>query len=205
VVDAGDWDSPHARVRVDSAGLGWWASPLDFAAGYAALRRGDPGEADRMIAVLTARGGGEPENRPGYMASDRGYSRVMEQTLRALRLHAAGDADSAVALLRAAAELEASLPLAFGPAVTIKPPREALGELLLALGRPGEAAAELEQALARTPGRASVLLALARAHRAQGHRDEAVRRYAELAAVWHLAPADAPNVAEVRAGAEGRW
>jgi tetratricopeptide (TPR) repeat protein len=204
VVDAADWDSPYARLRVDSAGLGWWASPLDFAAGYAALRRGDLRMADSVLAVLAARNGGAPENRPGYTASDRGYSRVMEQTLRAYRLHAAGDADSAVALLRAASALEASLPMAFGPPVTIKPPREALGELLLAVGRPAEAVPELEQALARTPGRPAVLLALARAHRALGHRDEAARRYAEAAAVWQHAPADAPGVAEARAGAEGR-
>lgn len=203
IVETGDWTSPHARIRVDTAGLGWWASPLDFAAGYAAVRRGDLAMADSLIAVLSGRNG-EPENRPGYTASDRGYSRVMEQTLTAYRLHASGDADAAVALLRSAAELEASLPMAFGPPVTIKPPREALGELLLALNRPAEAIPELEQALARTPGRPAVLLALARAHRALGHRDDARRRYAEVAAIWHHAPADAPDVAEVRAGAEGR-
>lgn len=203
IVDAQDWSSPHARIQVDTAGLGWWASPLDFAAGYAAVQRGDLAAADSLIAVLSARNG-EPENRPGYTASDRGYSRVMEQTLTAYRLRAAGDADAAVSLLRSAAELEASLPMAFGPPVTVKPPREALGELLLALDRPAEAIPELERALARTPGRPAVLLALARAHRALGHRDEARRRYAEVAAIWHHAPADAPDVAEVRAGAEGR-
>lgn len=203
VVDAGEWSSPLARMRVDTARLGWSASPQEFAVGYAALRRGDLALADSMIAVLAAREG-EPRNQNGYTAADRGYTRVMEGTLRALRLHAAGDADSAVALLRAAAELEASLPMAFGPPVTVKPPREALGELLLALGRPAEAVPELEQALARTPGRPAVLLALARAHRAMGHRDEAARRYAEVAAIWRHAPADAPDLTEARAGAEGR-
>jgi tetratricopeptide (TPR) repeat protein len=204
VVDAGEWNSPFARMRVDSARLGWSASPQEFAVGYAALRRGDLALADSMIALLAAREG-PPQNRNGYTAVDRGYTRVMEGTLRALRLHAAGDGDGAVALLRAAAELEASLPMAFGPPVTVKPPREVLGELLLERGRPAEAAAQLELALARTPGRASVLLALARAHRAQGHREPAMRRYAELAGVWRHAAPDAPNVAEARAGAEGRW
>lgn len=204
VVDAADWNAPFARLRVDTAGLGWSASPQEFAVGYAALRRGDLALADSMVARLAARDG-EPALRNGYTAADRGYTRVMEQTLRALRLHAVGEADSAVALLRAAAALEASLPMAFGPPVTVKPPREVLGELLLEAGRPAEAVAELEQALARTPGRPSVLLALARAHRAQGHRDAAMRRYAELAAVWRSASADVPDVAEARAGAEGRW
>ncbi|HEX6039708.1 tetratricopeptide repeat protein [Longimicrobium sp.] len=204
VVDGAEWNSPFARMRVDTARLGGSASPQEFAVGYAALRRGDLALADSMIARLAAREW-QPENRNNYTFADRGYTRVMEGTLRALRLHAAGDADSAVALLRAAAELEASLPMAFGPPVTVKPPREVLGELLLELGRPAEAATELEQALARTPGRASVLLALARAHRAQGHRDAAMRRYAELATAWQHASADSPAVAEVRAGAEGRW
>jgi tetratricopeptide (TPR) repeat protein len=204
VVDGGDWNSPYARMRVDTARLGWLVSPQEFAVGYAAIRRGDLALADSMIAVLAARDG-QPRNQNNYTANDRGVTRVMEGTLRALRLHAAGDADSALALLRTAAELEASLPMAFGPPVTVKPPREALGELLLVLDRPAEAVPELETALARTPGRASVLLALARAHRALGHRDEAARRYAEVAATWRHAPADAPDVAEVRAGAEARW
>jgi predicted Zn-dependent protease len=128
----------------------------------------------------------------------------MERTLHAARLRAAGRTGEAIGVLRAAAEREDALPLAFGPPVTVKPAREVLGETLLAAGRPADAVRELEGALARTPGRPSVLLALARAHHAAGQHDAARRRYRELAAVWERADAGSPALAEARAGAAGQ-
>jgi hypothetical protein len=51
----------------------------------------------------------------------------------------------------------------FGPPPTVKPPHELLGELLLKMGRPGEARAEFGKALERTPNRALSVAGLARA------------------------------------------
>jgi tetratricopeptide (TPR) repeat protein len=198
VVDTGDWSSPQgATVLEGDAGFGTPAH--EFARGWVALMRGDTATADSMRARLAARiAAATPEEAVGA-----GYGRVMEGTLAAVRARQAGRVDEAVGRLRAAAALEDSLPLAFGPPVTVKPAREVLGETLLAAGRAAEAVPELEAALARTPGRPSVLLALARAHRAAGQPDAARRRYAELAAVWHSADPDHPALAEARAGAAG--
>ena len=88
--------------------------------------------------------------------------------------------------------------------MTVKPAREALGELLLELRRPAEAATELEAALRRTPGRPAVLLPLARAYTALGRPDDARPSYAELASAWHSADAGLPNLQEARTGAAGR-
>jgi Tfp pilus assembly protein PilF len=198
VVDTGDWTSPQgATVLEGDAGFGTPAHEL--ARGWVALMRGDTATADSMRAKLAAR---IAAATPGEVVG-AGYGRVMEGTLAAARARQAGRVDEAVGRLRAAAALEDSLPLAFGPPVTVKPAREVLGETLLAAGRAAEAVRELEAALARTPGRSSVLLALARAHRAAGQGDAARRRYAELAAVWHSADADHPALAEARAGAAG--
>jgi hypothetical protein len=89
----------------------------------------------------------------------------------------------------------------FGPPVTVKPPREAAGELLLEMKRPAEAKNEFVAALARTPGRVAPLLGMARSERALGNGPESRRRYAQVLAIWHMADKDLPDLEEVRRGA----
>ena len=86
----------------------------------------------------------------------------------------------------------------FGPPVTIKPPREVAGELLLEMGRLADAKKEFILALERTPRRTAPLLGLARAERALGNRAESRRLYHELAIIWHSADAGVPELVEVR-------
>jgi len=197
IVDTRQWDSPYAWLRADTAGLGSLAS--EFVAGYAALGRGDVGRADAALERLSAQRA--PVRPDGRTSRRPGRAEVWEQTLQGARRRAAGQSDSAVALLRAAAELDEQLPFMYGPPVSVKPPRELAGELLLELGRAREAQAEFEQALRRTPGRPAVLIGLARSQRAQGNASEATRLYGEIAAVWRQADPDVPGLAEVRAGA----
>lgn len=64
-----------------------------------------------------------------------------------------GGTDAGIATLRAAAEQEAALPIAFGPPAIPKPSFELLAEELAALGRLDEARTAYERALAATPGR----------------------------------------------------
>lgn len=196
--DGGAWPAADALAALEAGEMGGGASAYDFARGWSALRRGDAAAAGGFADRIAARAA-DPGTRTSTPA-DRGYWRVMETVLRAEIAKASGTPDSAVALLRAAAGQEDALPLAFGPPVTVKPAREALGELLLELRRPAEAAPELEAALRRTPGRPAVLLPLARAYAALGRRAEARARYAELAAAWHAADPGLPGLAEARAG-----
>ena len=125
-------------------------------------------------------------------------SEVMEKTLRAYSLQKNRDNEAALTLFRDAASQESQLPMPFGPPMTIKPPREAAGELLLAMGRPADARREFALALARTPRRTASLLGLARAEYTLGNRAESSRLYQELISIWHSADADLPELAEAR-------
>ncbi|HJU88128.1 MAG TPA: tetratricopeptide repeat protein [Gemmatimonadaceae bacterium] len=202
VVDAEQWSSPWATLRVDSTGLGYSASDNDFMLGLAALRRGDRALADSMLARMKTRLA-RATSAGGNAFSSPQIASVQERTLRAYVLQSDGRSDDAIALLREAAALEESQPYAFGPPVTIKPPREALGEILIATGRPAEAVKELENALSRTPKRTRVLLSLARAHQALGEAADASRVYTELAAIWKHADPELPHLREVTRGAAG--
>ena len=84
----------------------------------------------------------------------------------------------------------------FGPPVMVKPPHELLGELLLAVDRPGEAADAFTRSLQLAPLRSLSLLGLARAHKAAGHDVAAGASYRQLLAIWHQADADLAILAE---------
>jgi tetratricopeptide (TPR) repeat protein len=203
LADTHQGDAPELRLLDDSlAAPGPWSVYADVGRALAAIQRRDRGAAEQSVARI-ARYRAANRGREGA-ASMLGNAEVMEKTLRALLLRADGEADAAVALLRDAAAQEAALPMDFGPPATIQPPRELAGEMLLAMGRPAEARAELLLALARTPGRSAVLLALARAELALGNRDDAARRYQQLATNWYRADPDWPNLHEARAGSGGR-
>jgi tetratricopeptide (TPR) repeat protein len=132
------------------------------------------------------------------MATAVGMSDVMEKTLRAYVRLKAGDSATALAAFREAADEEAKLPMPFGPPMTIKPPREAAGELLLSMGRAAEAKKEFQMALARTPRRTQAMIGLARAEWALGDRAAARGLYKELVGIWHAADTEFPELVEAR-------
>jgi tetratricopeptide (TPR) repeat protein len=199
------WNERAARLRTDTAGTDPTITMFGTALG--SLGRGERVLADSMLAGIIATRAADSVRldttkavQPGEVAW-QGLARVREYTLRALMLRSAGRRDSALALLRAAAALDQSLPVEFGPPVTFKPPHEAAGELLLEMNRFAEAEAEFERALARTPRRTPALLGFARAAKAQGKMKEAASRYAELTEIWRRADEGIAEVAEARAGA----
>jgi tetratricopeptide (TPR) repeat protein len=116
---------------------------------------------------------------------------LLTPQLEALYLHTVGHPDSAVAVLREAVALEASLPMDFGPPAIVRPAHEALAELLLAIGRAGEAQVAFTKALARTPGRSRTLAGLALAARAADDTAAAERAMNQLRANFHAADAGA--------------
>jgi len=204
LADTKRWNGVAAKIRVDSSAFDATsnaealtdlaASEFGFALG--ALSRGETVAFTSALAAMTARRN-RVANNPD-MATARGMSEVMEKTLRGFALQRAGDTAGALALFRDAATQESQLPMPFGPPSTIKPPREAAGELLLDLGRPAEARTEFLLALARTPRRTAPMLGMARAEHALGNRAESARLYGELATIWHSADADLPELAEAR-------
>ena len=204
LADTRRWTGPARDVRVDDLTFHADALPeglLDLAASefgvaLSALNRGDSAAFDSTLARMAARRTFVATN-PRF-TNAREMSEVMEKTLRGFALEKRGDSSSALALFRDAAAQEAALPMPFGPPITIKPPREAAGELLLALGKPGLASREFKAALLRTPRRTAALLGLARAQYMAGGPAASRKRYAELRAIWHAADSDFVDLAEAR-------
>jgi predicted Zn-dependent protease len=97
-----------------------------------------------------------------------------------------------------AVALERELPPPLGPPRPIKPASELYGEILLELGRPREAAAEFEKALARWPNRSRSHLGLARAAAALGEKAGARRHAERLLVNWRRADPDLPELKEAR-------
>lgn len=125
------------------------------------------------------------------------YVRILVLELRAIEKVAAGDHDGGLTLAREAAALDDALPVPFGPPLTVKPPHELVGELLLSAGRSAEAQAEFQRALLGTPGRSRALYGLARAAHASGDSAAAAAAAAHFRANWHAADKGLPELAEL--------
>jgi tetratricopeptide (TPR) repeat protein len=204
LADTRRWNGTASRVRVDATAFNrsnYSENLADIAASQfgialGALYRGDDSAVAATLTQMAAQrttAASDPNS-----ATSRGVSEVMEKTLLGLVAKKRGDSAKALALFRDAASQEAALPMPFGPPQTIKPPREAAGELLLEMRRPVEARDEFISALNRTPRRTAPLLGLARAEWASGRKAESRKYYRELRSIWHAADANLPELAEVR-------
>ena len=128
-----------------------------FAIGVSAARSGNAALAELARQGLATRAQSEQEGdlRPAIA--------VMEREVAALIELAAGRSEQAVEILEAATQAELKLPSPLGLPAPIKPAPELLGEVLIELGRPGEAIEPFRQALARNANRTLSVQGLARA------------------------------------------
>ncbi|MFN2100127.1 hypothetical protein [Altererythrobacter sp. MF3-039] len=147
---------------------GVWAEPVgwpedrflkaQFNLAYASLlqSRDDPVAAatalDRMKAIHGKILRALPDEMPDETAIPSWNERIIAQGEAIVTL-AGGNSEVGLALLEAAAEAEAAMPVVFGPPAIEKPSYEMLGEELLALGRSSKAAGAFQKALAFSPGR----------------------------------------------------
>lgn len=136
VLDTEDWSAAERLgATVDRAGY-------HFVTGYAALKLGERAAAADALARLHA-----------SSTAEQPRTRIMIMELEALTALDQGSGDRALAILREAADLEASLPFEFGPPASLKPPHEMLGEVALALGDYDTALDAFQTALSFTPER----------------------------------------------------
>ncbi len=150
-----------------------------LANGISAARTGDLVAAKEMAERLAGKANdAKADNGQGHGA------RVMLHEVKALTALAEGKSDEAVELLVQATEIEESMRPPNGAANPIKPSHELLGEVLLEVGKPAEAATAFETCLLRTPNRARSLLGAARAYAKTGERAKAAERYRSLRAIW---------------------
>jgi tetratricopeptide (TPR) repeat protein len=202
------WAMNARDVRVDTTSFIADGSPegfgdlaaIEFGTGFRAINIADMPAFDSTLKRMKdrrARVAGNP-----LMATSSGMSEVMEKSLRGIQLWKTEQLPEALAAFQSAATEEASLPMQFGPPMTIKPPRELAGELLLAMNRPADAKKEFELAQTRTPRRPTVLIGLARSEWALGNRAAARKIYKELVGIWHSADTGFPELVEARARAK---
>jgi tetratricopeptide (TPR) repeat protein len=127
-----------------------------LARGLAQLQVGDAPSARATLASLKLA-------QPATAGDETVYAAIMAKMLEGATLAREGKGDEGIALLRKASEDYEAQPFDFGPPATVKPPRELLGEVLLAAGRNEEAAAEFDRALASAPQRRASIAGRVRA------------------------------------------
>jgi hypothetical protein len=188
------------------------SNEMILANGISAVKTGDMATAQKMEALLATKAGGAPGETaggvhaehapaatptpaaPGPGGPDAGKSvRIMHRELKAVIALAKGEKDAAVGLLKEAVKIEESMRPPNGAADPVKPSHELLGEVLLDVGKPAEAAAAFDTSLLRMPNRARSLIGSARAHAAAGHRQIAAERYALLNSFWKGKPFGDPT------------
>lgn len=195
-----DLSSMRARQVLESRTYAAMANERNFgnavelaAIGISAARAGNPPLAELARQQLATRAAAPEEGdlRPAIA--------IMERQVAGLQALAAGDGARAVGILTAATEAELALPPPLGLPIPAIPAPELLGEVLLELRRPAEAAARFEEALRRNANRTRSVLGLARSMAALGRDDEARTRYRAVLESYTNADADRSEVAEARA------
>ena len=160
----------------------------NYAQGMAAVRGRRLDEADRYLAALTPIA--EDPELTKLMVWDRyplsHSARIAERSLRADIAFARGDFTTAISQLREAVGIEDSIPYDEPPGWH-SPVRHALGETLLAAGKPAESEAVYQEELMRNPENGWSLFGLARAMRAQGREKDALAVEKRFKAAWQHA------------------
>ena len=124
------------------------------------LARGKPGQVSKARQKLKEAAARLPLKELHPQAAK--WTEIVLLQADGLGAIAAGRREAGLAALRKAAEIEASMPVEFGPPVIDKPSYELLGEELLAAGRSRDAAEAFRQALKLAPGRQQSTVALAK-------------------------------------------
>jgi len=137
-------------------GQGAWV----FIAGLSAAKLGDPSQAERARARLSAMRRSVESGGDAYAAKPFA---IMENEVASAVQLALGQKVEAVRLAKQAADIESTMAAPSGPPEPIKPALEFYGEVLLDAGRPSEAATAFQQELLRTPKRTPSVEGLARA------------------------------------------
>jgi tetratricopeptide (TPR) repeat protein len=149
---------------VDNTGISMFGvfAGHDLAIGLEYVRRKDLDSARQSLVRLKGRTAGKSVRTENtdmvsrystVSQSDLDAAAVMEQILGAAIQFAGGDRDGGIRAALAAANAEDKLLFEYGPPAIPKPAWEAVGEMLLTVGRKDEAAKAFRNALKRYPNR----------------------------------------------------
>ena len=182
-LERGDWaGAAQLAMHPAPAAFNWKPFPEGeavnaYARGLGAARNGNAAAAKSEIARLTGL-------RAEMAAQNKAYwveqADIQIDTLTAWVARAEGRNDDALALMRAAADREDRTEEHIMMPGRVIPVREMLGELLLDLDEPAQAASAFEQSLQADPNRFRSLYGAARAAEQAGDRDKAASYYSQL-------------------------
>jgi hypothetical protein len=194
VIERGAWrDAKDLQPRASS--FPYTEAMTHFARALGAARSGDPATADDEIQKITQLRDTLKAAKNDYWASEVEVNRLGASAWTAL---ARGKNDEAVALMRAAADMEDASDKNIVTPGRIVPARELLGEMLLALNRPAEALAAFEASHQREPDRFRGLYGAAQAATRAGDAAKAKRYFGRLVEVAGQGDAR-PEMTEARA------
>jgi tetratricopeptide (TPR) repeat protein len=167
-----------------------------FARSLGAIRSGNVEAAERFIAVQKDLAERITTARPkSYWASQAETQLLTTRAWLALKKH---NAEEALALMRRAANLEATVDKEAVTPGEVLPAAELLGEMLSELGRDREAMAAFETALQNSPNRLNGLFGAAKAAEAAGDRAKAKVFFEQLRAVTAQADQEIEPVRRAR-------
>jgi tetratricopeptide (TPR) repeat protein len=203
VLERGRW-AEAARLAVRPAPE-WPAAEAitHFARAIGAARSGDTAQARQEIATL-AQIEGTLAADGGAQAYWAGQVAIQRLAASAWLLLATGDTADAVLCAEQAAEREDGTqkhPVTPGP---VLPARELEGDLLLAVGKPSDAAKAYAATLALSPNRARSLFGLARAAQLAGDTATALAKYQEFLNLMAKADGGRPEIAIARQAVASR-
>jgi len=193
-VERGDWKQAAALMPSPSQ----WPFTVAltyYARALGAARSGDPAAAEKDVQELARLRDALKTANSNYWASEVEVSRMSGAAWTAL---AQGKQDEALALMRAAADMEDKSEKHIVTPGRIVPAREALGDMLLEVKRPADALKEFEASQVREPERFRGYYGAAQAAAQAGDKAKARRYYAKLV---DMADSNStrPEVAQARA------
>jgi tetratricopeptide (TPR) repeat protein len=195
-LERGRWaDAAELTVRA-APGFPAGEAITHFARGIGAARMGNTRSAGESVAALTVIRDTLRTRGDAYWAEAVEAQRL---AVSAWIAYGGGDVGGALDLVEQAATLEERIdkhPVTPGP---VLPARELQGDMLMEIGRPGEALDAYELALVTEPRRTRSLHGAARAAAAAGDDQHARMRYSDLLDVMARADAERPELLEARA------
>lgn len=195
-----DWRAAAAlsepQIGVPIEKFPWAAAMVSYGRALGMANTGDSAGAQAEIAKLQALKDKLIEAKDAYWANQVEVQRLGAAGTLA---HALGDDKKAVELVRAAADLAATMDKHPATPAEVLPARELLADLLLAINDSAGAVKEYDQSLKAEPNRFRSLLGKARAAKQAGDAAASRQAYEKLLALGSRADGERPELAEAKA------
>jgi hypothetical protein len=194
-----DWRAAAAlaepQISVPLEKFPWAVAMVSYGRALGMANTGDAAGAQAEIAKLQALKDKLVEAKDTYWANQVEVQRLAAAGILA---HVQGDDKKAVALVRAAADLDGTMDKHPATPSSVLPARELLADLLLELNQPAAALVEYRAMLSTDPNRFRSLLGEARAAKQTGDSATAHDAYRKLVALSKPIGSERPELAEAK-------